>query len=527
MKKITCALLLLTLSINTSAATNEQILIDAAKATIENARANNSSIVLTAHHDIKIIGPSTAASVFNMTTVNIQSSLSNMRAQAELYYSNSNSYGITTQSCTAGMFADTTTGLGKLISATKKYSTVVTCASTKNTFIVSAKLNAASYHCVDSTGNSLVVGAAPKKGVMECSKVAKVADVTNTYTTDGTFNLMPKSGPTYEVDYTSSVSGAGGLFSAKTIAKGNTTYKLVNDSMLKYLKDGEVLLNQTTINKVRNNYVAIPDTLNYLNAYEGINTKKIDFTLDAIYKSDFTARSISLGTDGSQTFEVSIPYDIAMGASMIFNSRLYGNMYAGADAAANAVNGNQKILFTVLVKNGLIQSIRSKTPSVVGTKATDTFKFSIIPNTNSISLLTPLNVITCADMFVGYADLCNVVTSEKANAEVRSKGQDAAVQATLSNMRAQAELFYANNNGYGAVTQSCSAGIFTDKTSGGLSTLISDLTPNVSGVVCNSTGKSWMVSAKSSTSGNYYCSDSNGSMLTQTSLRLPTDTKCQ
>lgn len=91
------------------------------------------------------------------TDASIQNQLSNMRAQAELYYSsNTNSYGSATN-CNEGMFASTTTnGLGKFVTGiTSAYSSAnVTCGSTATTWYTTAKLMDGRTWCVDSNGKS-------------------------------------------------------------------------------------------------------------------------------------------------------------------------------------------------------------------------------------------------------------------------------------------------------------------------------------------------------------------------------------
>ena len=100
----------------------------------------------------------------------------------------------------------------------------------------------------------------------------------------------------------------------------------------------------------------------------------------------------------------------------------------------------------------------------------------------------------------------------------RSKGNDAAIQSELSNMRAQAELYYSStgNGSYGADNIDCTA-MFAAPT--GLKTLVDDLkikagSGNVACTVAG-TGASWAVSAK--TSGGYWCSDSTGKSASSSS----------
>ena len=102
----------------------------------------------------------------------------------------------------------------------------------------------------------------------------------------------------------------------------------------------------------------------------------------------------------------------------------------------------------------------------------------------------------------------------------RSKGTDAAITSTLSNMRAQAELYYANNNNsYTSVTippGDCSittnTNIFGTTTQGTLRTLTEDLVTKTSGgsvnTRCTASSSSWAVAVKLSTGAA--CADSTG-----------------
>lgn len=95
----------------------------------------------------------------------------------------------------------------------------------------------------------------------------------------------------------------------------------------------------------------------------------------------------------------------------------------------------------------------------------------------------------------------------------RTKGEDAAIQSTLSNMRAQTELYYSNTNDYGATAADCTSGIFVSTAVGGLKSLVDSAKLRTT-VVCKATASSsWAVSAllKSPIGTNTtYCVDSTG-----------------
>lgn len=98
----------------------------------------------------------------------------------------------------------------------------------------------------------------------------------------------------------------------------------------------------------------------------------------------------------------------------------------------------------------------------------------------------------------------------------RSKGSDAAITSTLSNMRAQAELYYTNNSNYGGTAATCTTGIFGQST--GLKSLTDDLVVKAGGssnVVCAGATTTWAVSAKLLTAG-WACADSTGKSVAST-----------
>ncbi len=89
----------------------------------------------------------------------VKAQLSNIRSAAETYYSTNFNYGMTTSSCTAGMFADTITGMSKLtVSANYpvgENTIVCNAISTPPSYAVSDNFLASStYWCVDSSGAS-------------------------------------------------------------------------------------------------------------------------------------------------------------------------------------------------------------------------------------------------------------------------------------------------------------------------------------------------------------------------------------
>lgn len=121
----------------------------------------------------------------------------------------------------------------------------------------------------------------------------------------------------------------------------------------------------------------------------------------------------------------------------------------------------------------------------------------------------------------------------------RTKGEDAAIQSTLSNMRAQAELYYSNTNSYGPALTSAACPIisanpgnlFSTTTTGGLWTLTDGLNTRAinANTRCAVSATGWAAAAvlKSNT-GTAYCVDSTGTAksYTGTAAAAITTDKC-
>ena len=118
---------------------------------------------------IAIIGILSSVVLASLTTArtrgqaaSVQSQLSNMRAQMELYYStNGNSYsttGATAAACTVGseagpFAAAATNGVGALVAGTRSAGGTVACGATSTAWYVTGAIGGTTY-CVDSTGVS-------------------------------------------------------------------------------------------------------------------------------------------------------------------------------------------------------------------------------------------------------------------------------------------------------------------------------------------------------------------------------------
>lgn len=111
---------------------------------------------------IAIIGILSSVVLASLTTARtrgqvaaVQSQLSNMRAQAELYYSTTgnNSYGAASTDCSTGALFSGTNGLGTLIAGAQSSGATITCSASTTAWSVVAAYNNVNY-CVDSTGFS-------------------------------------------------------------------------------------------------------------------------------------------------------------------------------------------------------------------------------------------------------------------------------------------------------------------------------------------------------------------------------------
>lgn len=114
----------------------------------------------------------------------------------------------------------------------------------------------------------------------------------------------------------------------------------------------------------------------------------------------------------------------------------------------------------------------------------------------------------------------------------RGKGADAAVKSNLNNMRAQAELYYDNNNG--SYTNLCTADASVVKaltaamTAGGATSVVtSGAAGNATTVSCYAAGQTYVIQAPLKTTGaGYWCVDNSGSSKTEAAATLANPTAC-
>ena len=90
----------------------------------------------------------------------------------------------------------------------------------------------------------------------------------------------------------------------------------------------------------------------------------------------------------------------------------------------------------------------------------------------------------------------------------RGKGNDAKTKAQLSGLRTAAEVYYDTNNGYGATSALCTAGMFADA---GLVPYVTGTNyPSGTTIVCGGSATAYAVKAELNGDTAYWCVDSVG-----------------
>lgn len=104
----------------------------------------------------------------------VKAQLSGLRAAVEIYYDNNNGYGVTTDSCSSGMFSDTTSGMNQYtLSSNYPNGATLSCHSNGSDYAVSAVMpgtaaGANDNWCVDSRGASKTIDAPLTNGTYQC-----------------------------------------------------------------------------------------------------------------------------------------------------------------------------------------------------------------------------------------------------------------------------------------------------------------------------------------------------------------------
>lgn len=462
-----------------AAPTMNEILESAAKATLENARANGTGLEFTSSQSVTYT--TDYYSPVSTEGNAIVSTMSNMRAQAELYYSYNDGYGSKTQSCTTGIFADSQYGLKSLVTSLKQKSKEVSCISTGTSFAVSARLKAGEYWCVDSAGDSKGISKILKKGATTCSSGAKIPSKPVTKTSAVVATIYPSvSG----FDYKYVVSGySSAPYDSSIIIKSGVSFLQAT----KYIDEG---IGGKTKGLYVGRYIEIPAG-SYLDMYASLSIDVEKFISSILSPSVSSIALLRTNTDRSSVYQLTIPYR-SLGSEGYYS------------------NGTGSVKVLVTIKNGLITTIsaNSVVSSADQSKVVYSLKSKFVPNTLNAQLQG--KTISCLNYFVEN-EYCSAQAMQTSLQDAQKKGLSAAVQSTLSNMRAQAELYYVNNNdAYGASARSCGEGMFASTAVGGLSELVKsakERSPNY--LYCASNGQQWAVSAELPT-GGYFCVDSVG-----------------
>ena len=110
----------------------------------------------------------------------------------------------------------------------------------------------------------------------------------------------------------------------------------------------------------------------------------------------------------------------------------------------------------------------------------------------------------------------------------RSRGRDAAIKAQLSSLRAQAEIYYDGNNGYGATGSACNTAgsMFADPTVAAIITKV-EADNGAGTVTCNGTATAWAVqSTLVADNTTFFCVDSQGTAKQTAGASTITDQRC-
>lgn len=461
-----------------AAPTVNEILESAAKATLENARVNGTGLELTSSQSVTYV--TDYYSPVSAEGNAIVSTMSNMRAQAELYYSYNDGYGSKTQSCSTGIFADSQYGLKSLVTSLKQKSKEVSCISKGTSFAVSARLKAGEYWCVDSAGDSKGISKILKKGTATCSSGSKIPAKPVTKTSGVISTVYPTAtGFDYKYSLTGNMSSQ---FDMSIVVKSGMTYLQATKAI-----DEEVAYKNRGLYVGR--YIEIPSG-SYIDQYASLKVDVQKFIARILNPSISSVSLLRTNVDTSSVYQINVPYE-----------------YLGNTGYYSSTNGTAQILVTV--KNGLITSITSNSliSSANQTKVVYSLKSKFVPN--NLNALLQGKTVSCLNYF-DEDEYCATIDMGNYKEISTEKGTAAAIQSYLSNMRAQAELYYSNFGNYGSNARTCSEGIFGSKEVGGLSELVASTKKySPTFTYCAANGLEWVVSAALPT-GGYFCVDSTG-----------------
>jgi hypothetical protein len=540
-------------------------------------------------HNIMSSGDTRKSYYSRNSTSELYQLLSNMRAQAELYYSTTNnSYGAKSSFCNVGMFGAPSykqNGLQALVQAAKKQTTLLSCNSTPTAFAISAKIRGqkGAFYCVDSSGYIGPVSRSLKKNETSCAGIRKISHeqisyeqvsskaqtllkIKNTgprYSQQAVYKIYPKPQNILDIslDYTldfpetkeSSVlisyihDTASSTDTGQSLRKISPLFALSLDELKRSRGNNYSYTdpNQKDPHTLIGSYAVIP--------HNGGQASSLTFKGDS---------AISFGGFSDLSGirrEIQSLNKIQNASGFNYKANLKKISPLGmVDIGINepARREQQKYLYA-LSSVGDTKHPSSKSTLNVTTDGTGTatsislqmtdysvgnynLTLTISPTSEYIESVPPSLKVQCEAVFgtspcVSKADYKNTPEYRYSQDIARQ----ATVQQTLSSMRAQAELYYSNNidsagnYGYGLETSSCSSGIFADqsKEKNGLGFLIDSLKKDsklsVNEISCKASSKAWTVRAKIPHNSKYYCVDSVGSIKEVSSLETSLSTLCE
>lgn len=218
--------------------------------------------------------------------------------------------------------------------------------------------------------------------------------------------------------------------------------------------------------------------------------------------------------------------------------------YSDGKLPAYEIKSIDQELSSINIKNGYF-SVYANTTLPYGISGTiqnyDTYSKKISGSTDFNVSFTDFEkplVVTPPDSYITILDFYN--TYIKPSLETaRKKGEEAALKSVMSSMRAEAEIVYDDNNGYGTVSNnsSCSnptpGSVFNPKLNNSnnnssyysMNNYVSEMQTYSNSSACYSTTTAYAVSAKLPNSDEYFCVDSTGTAKNTTSQ--VTGTVCQ
>ncbi len=384
MKKIIFACLVVPtmfISLAAFADTAEQIIIDAAKATIEQARKDGSAVVFTSNNAVKTMYTAGYQSPqMESYQSEVYLNLASLRYQAEVYHSMKNNYGAATNSCSQGIFAESgkNGGLKSIISNIFKQTKTVSCvaaASSKtnlgDAWMVIAKSDN-KFMCVDSSGSVMLVGGMARKGITRCKDAPKTPATVMNSSVKTTFMLQPKTDGTFDSSYDIKMNKMGNISTYTEMTIKDITYKLIDNHFLKMLtSEAGAPISATVTAAIRGRYVSIHQNLSAIAYAYGKSSTELQKTVDvALNPKRFTAVYNRTTTTGEQMYTVSLPVSVLMRIAR-------GSIGSGVESSPTSSLEDAIMKLDVKIKDGLITSITAPKQVLKWNTVTGTFTGSV------------------------------------------------------------------------------------------------------------------------------------------------------